>query len=198
MSFRAMDCQIFKTFKTQSWPLVKADYLINDQGDDHLPDFEDLFGNILCDSTMPTLETSASTNMVQTFTSAVEKMSNEMKDEIKKQTISSNLLGIFRFFICFESNPTEFFNCLHCGRYLGCFSCFEKLDKCPICRKVYKCKACGLNFPKKGFFVPGLPEFLKIETQPTKSSTSTATATVTSASATIDLENNQNSDNDFE
>ena len=86
----------------------------------------------------------------------------EIKLEIRKRITNDNLKSIFRCVICFESRPDNFLACFHCGRYLGCYMCIVRLEKCPLCRKEFKCSKCSHQLPKNALFLPGIGEFLNL------------------------------------
>ena len=67
----------------------------------------------------------------------VSSISNDMvsvKDSLNKKAFQE-LSDCFKCMICFAANPHAFFSCPFCGIFIGCFSCSEKLEKCPICKK---------------------------------------------------------------
>ena len=66
----------------------------------------------------------------------------------------------FRCAICLESNFTSVTFCYICGRFLGCYECVIRLEKCPMCRKDFdvKCTSCSsvIDVPRNDNIVPGL------------------------------------------
>ena len=83
----------------------------------------------------------------------------EIKLEICKRITNDNLKSLFRCVICFESRPDNFLACFHCGRYLGCYMCIVRLEKCLLCRKEFKRSKFSHKLPKNALFLSGIGEF---------------------------------------
>ena len=57
---------------------------------------------------------------------------------LSKEEEKSSLREVFKCSICLETCSNLMTSCTHpkgCGRLLGCFICFFKIEKCTLCRK---------------------------------------------------------------
>ena len=114
--------------------------------------------NVSSTSFISSSSTSSSDScMVESIKLIVRNAAKDIKSEISKcKSNQASMLDSFRCLICLENKPSKFRVCYHCGRYLGCYECIIKIDKCPICRKSFSCTACGEALPKTPVIVPGL------------------------------------------
>ena len=144
-----MDSNAFKAYQPMAYMCIKNDYHIDtfDDDEESLHSFESIM--------------SSSNNKNQV---------NSVQEEMSKKKTSINLSGVFRCIVCFESNPSKYMACFQCGRFLGCFNCISKLDRCPLCRKMFQCTVCTASYPKKPLFIPGLNDFISDEDEPEPSS----------------------------
>jgi len=113
-------------------------------------------------STAAKTDVTLNQNMISDVKHAVSNINNEIieiKDCLKKH-IFEDLATCFKCLICFEPNGYSFFNCPYCGSFLGCFSCINKLNKCPICNTEFKCSGCKINLHRQPYKIPGIEEFV--------------------------------------
>lgn len=86
----------------------------------------------------------------------VETLGGSLVSELKR-----NVSRCFTCCICHEIRVTSLMYCPHTGRTLGCRSCMIRLNSCPICRQ-------PTNFSsQRGFFIPGLQEYINTDPIPT-------------------------------
>lgn len=183
--YRAMDAKTYKRFKPVAYEFLRTNYdngeEFNESDDEiEFPSIDSLFKKIdqppLSTKLSSSATASSSTNQITCVSksatdlalapASAESILNttaELKELLKKKITNLELVGIFRCFVCFESNPSRFMSCFFCGRFLGCFSCISFLDRCPLCRKAFKCTACETPFPKNPLFIPGLTKFIPDE-----------------------------------
>ena len=75
--------------------------------------------------------------------------------------------GLDRCVICFESRSNSFYTCPFCERYLRCFSCLSKVDKCPLCRKKFSCLKSTDILRRHPLFIPDIEKLVVVP--PTRS-----------------------------
>ena len=168
---QTMAIESFKMFKPSAYNLIKADY------GDYSGDFDDKFllssdwcPNHLTKIDKPKMEVEADKNYYTETRFAEFELCilNSVKACIESilEKISTNTTvafsGLFKCVICFESRPNSFYACPFCGRYLGCFSCLSKVDKCPLCKKTFSClKSTGI-LPRNPLFIPDIEKLVDI------------------------------------
>ena len=174
-----MDSNAFKAYQPMAYMYIKNDYHIDtfDDDEESLPSFESIMSSSnnknqvnSVQEPSSSMSPSSTSCVVTDFKTLFKTMANDLKEEMSKKKTSINLSGVFRCIVCFESNPSKYMACFQCGRFLGCFNCISKLDRCPLCRKMFQCTVCTASYPKKPLFIPGLNDFISDEDEPEPSS----------------------------
>ena len=150
--------------------MIKNDYGIIDTEDEHDLFREPLFsGSDAVMSHVNTneeeIETSNREGTMRSLESLLTTQFESIKTElqlIKEDVDKKFLIRLFKCVICFESSPQSYMACFFCGRYLGCYACISKLNKCPLCRRKFRCGGCNKSLPKSPMFIPGIDEELSL------------------------------------
>ena len=128
----------FQEWRPLVWQSIKRDYGFagSDDMEDGLFESEDL--------AMPSTSSSCNSSTNQQFkpstctnSSSLEKKVDQILSMLNKEEEKSSLKEIFKCSICLETCSNLMTSCTNpkgCGRLLGCFICFYKIDKCPLCR----------------------------------------------------------------
>ena len=92
----------------------------------------------------------------------IRNAKEEFLTKVGRWKINNTIKPIFKCIVCYETRPDSFAVCLHCGQYLGCHTCIERLSKCPLCSKESKYVKCSKDLSEEPLFFPEIEEFFNI------------------------------------
>ena len=155
--FRVMYKDNFQEWRPHVWQSIKRDYGFgSDVNEDDFFESED--------PAIPSTSNSVTNAQIKprtcTTLSTLEKKVDQVIRMLNKEEEKSSLKEVFKCSICLETCSNLMTSCTNptgCGRLLGCFICFYKIDTCPLCRS-------DLTPPKdrKPLIISGLESILGV------------------------------------
>ena len=123
----------FQEWRPLVWQSIKRDYGFeyNAIEDDFLESDDAIPGTSNSSSTEHLISSTC------TYSRALEKKIDKIISMLSEDEEKSSLKEVFKCSICLETCSNLMTSCTHskgCGRLLGCFICFYKVEKCPLCR----------------------------------------------------------------
>ena len=172
----------FRSWHPQIRKSIKKDYGEEDDGSDAIPDddgidnffgdlpnFGDEFRNF---PSSPSSKHPAPSSideikeLMKTVVSKVDTITSHISDMHKNEATVNAIKQCFKCVICLESKNNAFAFCSSCARFLGCYDCVIQVERCPLCREVFKseCANCSseITHPIMKMLIPGLDEIFEL------------------------------------